>query len=261
MGVTVLSRLVAVTRPIRYEWDAWTFRRSVDTGPLRALSGSLANRPCLVVGNGPSLNNTPLDKFANIPAIGTNKIDLLFNRIQWRPSLLVCVNNIVVKQHADNFARTEIPVFLSWKSRYHLRSDQRHRVNFFLSLPTDRFSTDIVQGVGFGSTVTYTALQFAYYMGANPVIIVGVDHSFSVTGNPHQIARRQGADQNHFDPNYFKAGTYWALPDLEDSERAYARARAAFESAGRRIVDATIGGQLRVFDKVSIEDAIRFARI
>jgi len=30
-------------------------------------------------------------------------------------------------------------------------------------------------------------------------------------------------------------------------------ARAAFESAGRRVVDATIGGQLTVFPKVDYE--------
>ena len=111
------------------------------------------------------------------------------------------------------------------------------------------FSRDITRGIWEGATVTYVAMQVAYYFGCSKVILIGVDHSFSTTGNPHTVVTSDGDDINHFDPNYFGKGFRWQLPDLETSEIAYRLARAEFEAAGREVVDATIGGKLDVFRK------------
>ena len=69
------------------------------------------------------------------------------------------------------------------------------------------------------------------------------------------IVKSQEDDKSHFDPNYFGKGTWWQLPDLDYSERAYALARTAFESEGRQILDATLGGQLEVFPKITLREA------
>ncbi len=256
----MLSTVISATRPVRYRWDQITFRRSADTSALVEQKDRYRGRPMLVVGNGPSLNKTPLDEFRGIPSIGMNKIDLIFSRVDWRPSIVVCVNNLVVKQHMRAFVDSDIPIFLSWKARRFIPRRLQDSVNYFLSLDFTDFSFDLTKGVGFGSTVTYTALQFAYYMGADPVILVGVDHSFSFKGSAMGIAKRQGEDQNHFDPNYFKSGTYWGLPDLDGSEVAYGIAKRVFEADGRRVLDATMGGNLQIFNKLDISDAVRLVR-
>lgn len=253
----MLRQLLGWTKPARYALDGKLFRAQRKSDKLKDLKNRFQGRPLLVVGNGPSLNKTPLDEFAHIPAIGMNKIDLIFPRVKWRPSVIVCINNMVVKQHADVFAASDIPVYLSWKSRWF--APRSPAINYFnMSLEED-FGTDFSTRVGSAATVTYPALQLAYYLGADPVIVVGVDHNFDKTGKDHAYEKREGADVNHFDPNYFKAGTYWGLPNLDASERVYWRARQAFEEDGRRIVDATIDGKLEVFEKVSIEDAIKMA--
>jgi hypothetical protein len=87
------------------------------------------------------------------------------------------------------------------------------------------------------------------------VILFGVDHSFEVSGSANEIVRRRGADVNHFDPNYFRAGGFWGLPDLPGSEAVYLLARRAFEAAGRQVLDATVGGRLEVYEKISIDEA------
>jgi hypothetical protein len=87
-------------------------------------------------------------------------------------------------------------------------------------------------------------------MGFDPVILIGVDHTFSSQGKPNTTIVSEGEDMDHFDPRYFGQGFRWQLPDLEMSERAYRLARQAFESAGRQVLDATIGGRLTVFPKV-----------
>jgi hypothetical protein len=113
------------------------------------------------------------------------------------------------------------------------------------------FSTDVTNGIWGGATVTYAAMQLAYYMGFSEVILIGVDHSFSTQGTPHKVVRSEGNDPNNFDANYFGAGFRWQLPDLNTSEIAYSMAKRAFEQDDRRIVDATLGGKLQVFEKLN----------
>lgn len=254
LAARLFQRALKATVVPRYWVDSLTFRQ--DAATLRAfdgLRGAAAGRPMLVVGNGPSLNRTPLHEFSHLPAIGMNKIDLLYRRTSWRPDLVVCVNNLVVQQHGLRFLGGEIPVFLAWKSRWFLPRRAREPVHYFRGLPTAEFSTDVSSHVAaLGSTVTYTALQFAYFMGADPVVLLGVDHAFDSAPGASGIARREGTDQNHFDPGYFAEGDLWGLPDLAGSERDYQRARLAFEKAGRRVVDATVGGKLEVFEKISL---------
>lgn len=223
-----------------------------------SLREQCANRPLLVVGNGPSLNETPLDAFSHIPAIGMNKIDLLFPQVTWRPTMIVCVNNLVVRQHRTAFDASPIPVFLAWKCRWFLNDRHSPNIHFFRNQPTEEFSQDVLSGIGsISPTVTYSALQFAFYLEADPVILVGVDHRFDSDIQSRGIERRRVPDANHFSPDYFQPGQYWGLPDLQGSEASYARAKEAFDSAGRSVLDATVGGELRIFPKISMTEALR----
>lgn len=246
------------TLPFRYIIDTLTYRVHGDTEPLRRLKGIHTNKPMLVVGNGPSLNKTPLYKFVNLPAIGMNKIDLLYGRTIWRPSCIVCVNNAVAKQHQDSFAASSVPVYVAWKARWMIRAENRHKIYFFPQNYSSEFSLDPERGFGTSASVTYIALQMAYWMGANPVILFGIDHSFKFSGPTATYQTRKGVDENHFDPNYFVAGSIWGTPDLELSECEYKFARRAFETDGRRVLDATLGGKLEIFKKISLEEALAY---
>jgi hypothetical protein len=91
-------------------------------------------------------------------------------------------------------------------------------------------------------------------MGFDPVILIGVDHSFTSQGKPNTTVVSRGDDPDHFDSRYFGAGFRWQLPDLETSERAYQMARRVYENAGRKIFDATIAGKLTVFPKIDYRE-------
>jgi hypothetical protein len=78
---------------------------------------------------------------------------------------------------------------------------------------------------------------------------LGVDQHFSSQVAPDAIGVARVGDPDHFSPAYFGPGFRWQLPDLEASEAAYRQARAAFEADGRRVLDATVGGNLAVFPK------------
>jgi len=249
------NTIIMATKPVRYWTNSRLYKLFGDSAPLMALKDRHRGKPMLVVGNGPSLNKTPFDEFAHVPSIGMNKIDLLFDRTEWRPEVIVCVNNIVAIQHQDVFSASDIPVFLGWKARRLLRRENRKQINYFDLTSSNRFSTDATAGFGSSATVSYIALQMAYWMGADPAIIFGIDHSFKFEGHKSTYQTREGEDVNHFDPNYFKSGTVWGTPDLDQSEIDYTLARRAFEADGRQVLDATIGGKLDIFDKISLDEA------
>ena len=115
------------------------------------------------------------------------------------------------------------------------------------------FATDVRGRVWEGATVTYVAMQLAFYMGFEQVILIGVDHSFKAKGEPNKTIVSEGDDESHFDPKYFGKGFRWQLPDLETSELAYRRAKQVYQQHGRQILDATVGGQLDVFPKVDFD--------
>jgi len=257
----MIKTFLSATKQLRYRWHHFTYKNFAEISSVSELRNQYQNKPMLIIGNGPSLNQTPLDDFLEVPSIGMNKIDLLFPRVKWRPNLIICVNGLVVLQHWKNFPISDIPVFLSWECRKIPQRGYRENFKYFLSLATTDFSRDICEFTGSAGTVTYKALQFAFFMGANPVILFGVDHSFAVQGKPNQYVKHRGADVNHFDSNYFKDGSYWGLPNLELSEFGYHKAKQAFQEDGRNIYDATVNGKLDVFPKISVDEAKKLCNI
>lgn len=199
----------------------------------------------LVIGNGPSLKDVPLDFLRKYPSFGTNRIYLLDG---FTPTYYVAVNPLVIDQ-----SKKEI-LALSC-SGYFIRADSGFEgTNIFhlRSLPVPLFSTLPQKGVYEGFTVTYVCLQLAYYMGFATAALVGVDHKYNFEGRPNQEMVAEGPDPNHFHPTYFSGGTRWNNPDLAASERSYHMAKTVYEAAGRRIVNLTPGTALDVFEKGTI---------
>ena len=217
---------------------------------LRAYVNKHHGQRCFVLGNGPSLRNTDLSWLKGEFTFGMNRIYLLFGEMGFSTTYYVAVNTLVIEQCAEEINGLKMPKFVTWRGRRWLAQDPGV---IFLDTdyaPPATFSRDVTGRVFEGSTVTYVALQLAYHMGFEEVILVGVDHNFTTQGRPNVTVVSEGSDSNHFAPDYFGKGFRWQLPDLDASEQAYRMAKEAFEASGRRVLDATIGGKLTVFPKV-----------
>lgn len=207
---------------------------------------------CFILGNGPSLKLTDLRLLKNDVVFGLNRIYLLHNTSPFRLDFHVCVNELVLEQFSKEISDLKIPKFLNWNSRKRFARNDPNTLFVNLSFGIfDFFQKDITKPMCAGGTVTYIALQLAYYMGFSEVVLVGVDHNFVDKGIPNKTeTRKTEQDLNHFDPNYFPKGVRWQLPDLQRSEMAYCLAREAYNKSGREILDATINGKCPVFRKV-----------
>lgn len=220
---------------------------------LAALKHRHAGERCFIIGNGPSLNRTDMSLLRDEYTFGLNRISLAFDRIGYETSCLVCVNPHVLRQSGMELSQFVGPKFFSVAGAKHMR-DADGEITYVRPTVRPEFSTFPPNGMWEGATVTFVALQLAYWMGFRRVVLVGVDHNFSTTGPAHQLVTSRGADADHFDPRYFGAGYEWQLPDLVTSEIAYRAAQSAYERAGREVLDATVGGKLQVFEKIRLED-------
>ena len=217
---------------------------------LAAYQDKHQGQRCFIIGNGPSLRKTDLSLLKNEFTFGLNRIYLLFPELGFSTTYLVSVNDLVLEQCAAEMQTLSLPRFVTWRSRGWFHPDPG--ITF---LDTDftgeeTFAQDCLGRIFEGYTVTYVALQLAFHMGFKEAILIGVDHNFQTQGPANQAIVSQGDDPNHFAPNYFGKGFKWQLPDLAGSERAYKLARQAYQQAGRRVLDATVGGKLTIFDKV-----------
>ena len=214
-----------------------------------------AGERCFILGNGPSLSRMDLSRLRGEVTFGLNRIYLLFDRLGFTPTYFVCVNELVLEQFAADIRRLPMPKFLNWDRRSLFAGEDPSTLFVRTRLGVgDGFGRDPARSLSSGGTVTYVALQLAYFMGFHEVVLLGVDHSFADKGTPNRTERRdQATDENHFHPEYFPKGSLWQLPDLPRSELAYGLARDVFAREGRRIVDATVGGKCPVFEKVSFE--------
>ena len=219
-------------------------------GKIRKFHNKHKGQRCVIIGNGSSLNQMDLSFLKHEICFGLNKIYLGFERFNFVPNYYVAVNELVIKQSVEAINKITCPKFISNRGIPYFKTYKDDLI-FMKTYPYsgDMFSKSPDLAVNEGCTVTYVAMQLAYYMGFNELILIGVDHHFKTQGKPHQEIVSEENDPNHFDPNYFGKGISWNLPDLPNSEKHYKIAKTVFEESGRRIIDATLNGYCQIFTK------------
>jgi hypothetical protein len=252
---------------VRAAWRRACFASAGARIPLRVnewrllrLRGRERGKRIFILGNGPSLNHTDVDRLVGEVSIASNGIFLLFDRKRYRPTYYTIEDYLV----AEDRRREAAALRGFWKLfpddvRRFIPPDERTAYLNFLrdydGFP--RFTTNFPSHVYWGGTVSFLNLQLAYYLGASEIYLLGFDHSYAKPGPRDQVhgtvITSGAADQSHFDPRYFGAGYRWHDPAVERMEEAYRVARAFLESRGVRVCNATHGGNLEVFPRVSFD--------
>jgi hypothetical protein len=242
-----------------------------DDKEIRRFHNIHAGERCVIIGNGPSLNQLDLHKLAGEYTIGVNGIFYAAEAMGFDPTYYVVEDSMVVKDnlvaiqeysaghkffpaiYRDLISKSPNVTFFNLNQAFYLKSSPAYCI--------PRFSTDAASRLFSGQSVTIVNLQLAYYMGFTEVILIGMDFSYSlpdtsqVTGN-HILS--QGDDPNHFHPDYFGKGKVWKDPKLDRVLASYQLAKQMFEADGRRILNATAGGNLHLFERANYDSL--FAR-
>lgn len=246
---SIPSFLINCTDPFYFKWNL------NHASQLTHFKNRHKGEDCFIIGNGPSLNVMDLTALSRYHTFGLNKIYLLFDKVDLDLNYLIAVNKLIIEQSADVYQDLPMTLFLNYKNARKIIT-KKDNIYFIYTGAKSAFKPDITRRICEGATVTYVALQIAYYMGFKNVFLIGVDHHFKVHGKPYEKQFIHGEDINHFDPNYF-GNQVWQLPNLKASEFAYDLAKHFYLRDGRRIYDATVNGKLNIFPKIPFKEALK----
>lgn len=222
--------------------------------------GVHAGRRGFVIGNGPSLRIEDLGALTGEVTIASNKIYLAYPQTAWRPTYLSCADKLVWEKIQADLPNVTDQIFAL--STLDLRIATvptivfRHRGGF--EADDLGFSFDSAQGQYGGRTVTYHNLQMAVHLGLNPIYLLGCDHYYTgETGvNPTgAVVQHQGAD-NHFIKGYRVAGEKVNSAPVWEMTRAFERVARVCAARGIKVFNATRGGHLEAFPRVSFDSLI-----
>ena len=217
---------------------------------IRSLHNSCIGKRCFIVGSGPSLTMEQLEAIKDEDCFGANRIYKLFEKTNWRPKYYVIQDRYDQTKGIYEHLRVDY-FFVSdfyWKEHgmknpnaicFHIKRSLKQTHD----LP---FSEDVSEYIQAASTVTFSMIQLAVYMGYKEIYLIGMDHTYAnVTNDKGMIIQKNNVKSHAFEdekPNEVVA-------NISYMEDAYRTARDYCENHGIIIRNATIGGALEVFTR------------
>ena len=251
---------------LRYRLAGWGMPMTPNEARLLSFKGKHRGQRAFVIGNGPSLNLCDLHLMKDEITFGVNAIYLNRERMGFAPTYYVVEDEFVAEDRSDEINQFNGPTkFFGNYLSYCLQNRPdvvwiNLRMNYGPYTGFPHFSRNAARTIWVGGTVTYVCLQLAYYMGIGEIYLIGFDHSYNIptdaTIQGEEILS-QSSDPNHFNEAYFGKGYRWHDPMVNRMEQAFCRARDIFKADGRRIMNATVGGKLEVFDRVDYRDLFK----
>lgn len=231
-----------------------------------------------LVGNGPSLIDTPMGLLIGEESWATSRINLLYRNTDWRPTRYFIgehpnytarvsdyiensriIQDVWVRDDLFDLLATGetsyrppavVPYYETGDlplgfGNFTIYRPCREHLGSNIRLPDGQPAPDWPAGwhepiCQYGATFNLM-LQLALQEGWNPVYLIGCDLGF-------------GPGLNHFDRGYelFPRTPLWAEIAQQSHESFHQHAAAAFRQAGYEIYNATIGGNLEAYPRVEL---------
>ena len=208
----------------------------------------------LVVANGPSLADVPLEFLKSYITLGCNRVSLMAPKFV--PTYYACIgrNQVDLPEqretmypmmaHPDckaSFINRLYAHFFPFEEVYPIMG------GYYYGLDNTRFfSYDPLNILGLGATMTFILLEIAFYMGFNPVLIVGLDHNYPKGTKKHFY---DDGDVPLFEsapgPIYDNDNETWQ----QAATAMLNLAREVYDKNGREIINLTSNSQCPSFRK------------
>lgn len=237
-----------------------------DISDLSKFYNAFKGERCFIIGNGPSLNKHDLSLIENEFTFGVNSFYYKTRETGFRPYFYVVEDSSVMKENIKEIRDYHAPFkfFPTVYKRLHAKDPntfffEMNRGFYEKTSPNyavPRFSTDATKELFCGQSVTYINLQLAYFMGFTEIYLIGMDFSYVIPESHSRtgdVLLSDTDDENHFHKDYFGKGKTWKDPKLERVGNNYRMAKVVYESVGRKIYNATVGGSLEVFDRIDYD--------
>ncbi len=233
---------------------------------LKKVKDQYKGQRCFVIGNGPSLSASDLDKLKGEITFASNRIYKIFDSTDWRPTYFTIFDESVGKTKGVidgiNSFRCEMK-FVREEGQYvfgrikgpvcYIRSLSSRKY-----LDNPNFSEDMTEKTYSIATVTYISLQLARHMGFSEIYLLGMDnqYAYSMLRDGTIIKNADGRDyfsdkKEENPPEQDKMPKY--IPATWEMDVAYGFAEKFSREHGFRIYNATRGGRLEAFERVDFD--------
>lgn len=243
----------------------------VSVKKLKSFQNIHSGEKCFIIGNGPSLCIEDLDMIykSGIKSFACNLIFKCYEDTLWRPDYYFFTDGVGIRK---TFGDVEVLKYALQNCKYMFS-----RSSGYLSIYADSFknlvlfrqvfssseekfdfSIDCSDKVYIGYTVTYIMIQMAAYMGFKGIYLLGMDHDFSLDSDLTGTL----VDKQEIDNHSNILGNYpiWGLPNTKKTTLAYISAKTHADMNGIKIYNATRGGKLEVFERVSFDEIFDIGR-
>lgn len=228
---------------------------------LKKYKGIHKGKRCFIIGTGPSLTVKDLEKLKYEITFGSNRIFEIFAQTDWRPTYYINQDYQLISKSKNEIARLDVKhkfMPIDVKSYFANSTD----ISYFVLRHRDfypgeaEFSTCLNKYMGQGFTVTYGAIQMAYYMGFSKVYLLGIDHNYSISLDEKGIPVMKDGVKDYFEGS--KANNKdLNLPRVVESTMAYMTAQKFADRHNNfNIYNATRGGKLEAFDRVNLDEIV-----
>lgn len=234
--------------------NLFRFQKSRDA--MRAYHNKFRGKRCFIIGNGPSLRKEDLEILNNEITFASHGIYYLFKETDWRPTFYCAQDAKLICERYREIEAECHDILCFFALVKNLRYPRLPKKSICVELdlsPSEnegpKFSVDLCKCVYEGFTVTYFSIQLAIYMGFSEIYLLGVDHNYSISRNPDGTINVDKTAGDHF----YKIDTLSNIPQTYKSTMAYDVARKYADENGIKILNATRGGKLEIFERVDFD--------
>lgn len=210
---------------------------------------------CFIIGTGPSLNRTNFELIKNEILFGVNTLYRGFKKFGIKCQYYACSDKKVWQKHAKGMLMAGHLLFLSGGAAKHYLENKNFFQKFKKKEPLtikqlgfmwekNEFARNLSKGTYNGDTVIIdVCLQAAFYMGFKKVYLLGCDCDY--TG----FHRFDGSQSENLEGGGVKGS--WSKVF-----KSYKICKDVFEKNNKEIINATVGGKLKIFKRQKLEEII-----
>ncbi|GFH41879.1 hypothetical protein Hs30E_04300 [Lactococcus hodotermopsidis] len=222
---------------------------------LKNLKNKFEGERCFIIATGPSLTYDDLKKIENEYTFGMNSLVLGYDDNEFRPTFYGIQDRFVfekVKEKLIEYYANSKNVFLpdtfddndfiskNWikfpyDTYYHMADF--HKKNYHA-----KFSDNALYKVYDGYTITYSLVELAVYMGFKEIIFLGFDFGYAKNKKSHFI------EHGVVDSTADELGKRMTV--------SFEVAKKYAEQNGIKILNATRGGYLELFERIDLDSMI-----
>ncbi len=243
------------------------------------LKGKYKGKRIFIIGNGPSLNKTPLYLLKDEYTICFNRFNLMSERLNWLPNFFTIMDTEVALDMIDEINEITKKVDFSFlpdvndgKIKIKNKIDNSSNILFFHGFPIG-FSNHL-PWLSYGNTIAFPAFQIMKYLGFSKIYFCGIDVNYKVDntaklieevklkGNTVQVIKSEADDDpNHFDPRYFGKGRTYHQPTQIIVDKIFNNMNTVYKStfnSDTKVINVGYDSKIEVFEKKDFIEILNY---